>query len=244
MVASIRPSGRPTASPVPVGDTTGVPVFGLFAFAPGGRLILAGGVNDGPSVIGGATQVGHSAIAVARVAAACPIVDSRPPVVTLKCAASCRHLPGDALDDPVGGGARRVLLGVERITGRPCALWNGRAFAPLPAARPRSACEPRLWCAASSVSRRSAQGISWCGRWPSTARAIARGPPCASLASRPAEQPAQQRRPPRLRRQPVLAQRQPALLAAASTHSVCAWRRRLASPSGAISECAVVACRW
>jgi hypothetical protein len=83
-------------------------------------------------VIGGATQVGHSAIAVARVAAACPIVDSRTPVVTLKCAASCRNLRGTALDDPVGGGVRRVLLGVERITGRQCALWNGRAFAALP----------------------------------------------------------------------------------------------------------------
>ena len=122
----------PAAPPVRVGDTTGVPVFGLFAFAPGGRLVLAGGVNDGPSVIGGATQVGHSAIALARVAASCPIVDSRPPTVGLTCTTSCRRLRGTALDDPVGGGVRRVLLGVEQIDGSRCTAWNGRRFAALP----------------------------------------------------------------------------------------------------------------
>ncbi len=122
----------PAAPPVPVGDTTGVPVFGLFAFAPNGRLILAGGVNDGPSIIGGATQVGHNAIALARVAASCPIIDTRPPAVGLTCTTSCRRLQGTALDDSVGGGVRRVLLGVEQIDGSRCTVWNGRRFAVLP----------------------------------------------------------------------------------------------------------------
>ena len=122
----------PAIARVPVGDTTGVPAFGLFAFAPGGRLILAGVANDGPSVIGGATQVGHSVIALARMAAACPTVDSRPPAVALKCTTTCRNLLGTALDDPVGGGVRRVLLGVEQVTGSRCTVWNGRRFVALP----------------------------------------------------------------------------------------------------------------
>ena len=92
----------PAAPPVPVGDTTGVPVFGLFAFAPGGRLMLAGGVNDGPSVIGGATQVGHSAIALARVAASCPIADSRPPTVGLDVHDVLPASPGDGAGRPGG----------------------------------------------------------------------------------------------------------------------------------------------
>jgi hypothetical protein len=39
---------------------------------------------------------------------------------------------GSALDDPVGQGVKRVLLGVDRITGRGCAAWDGRRFVALP----------------------------------------------------------------------------------------------------------------
>ena len=122
-------------SHVPVGDTTGLAIFGQLAFSSGGRLVLAGSAADGPSVVGGTTPVGHSVIAVGRLAAACPIDDSRPPTVALTCATTCRVLRGVALDDPVGRGVRRVLLGVERIAGKRCAAWNGRAFAALPCAR-------------------------------------------------------------------------------------------------------------
>ena len=120
---------------VPVGDTTGTPTIGLFAFTSGARLILVGSANDGPSTIGGATQVGHSVIAVGRVGAACPVDDARPPTVALTCVTSCRRMHGSALDDPVGRGVRRVLLGVERIAGRRCSAWNGRRFAALPCGR-------------------------------------------------------------------------------------------------------------
>ncbi len=49
--------------------------------------------------------------------------------MTLTCSAGCAHVTGAALDDPVGHGVRRVLLGVERIAGSGCAAWNGRRFA-------------------------------------------------------------------------------------------------------------------
>jgi hypothetical protein len=81
-------------------------------------------------VVGGVAQVGNNAIAVARVLAACPIADSRPPSVALMCTAGCRRVAGTALDDPVGRGVRRVLLGVERIVGKTCQAWDGRRFAP------------------------------------------------------------------------------------------------------------------
>jgi uncharacterized delta-60 repeat protein len=122
-------------SHVPVGDTTGLAIFGQLAFASAGRLVLAGWAADGPSVIGGTAPVGHSVLAVGRIAAACPIDDSRPPTVKLTCATPCRVVRGSALDDPVGRGIRRVLLGVERIAGKRCAAWNGRRFAVLPCGR-------------------------------------------------------------------------------------------------------------
>jgi uncharacterized delta-60 repeat protein len=122
-------------SHVPVGDTTGLATFGQFAFTSAGRLVVAGWAADGPSVVGGTTPVGHSVLAVGRVAAGCPIIDVRPPTVTLTCAASCRIVQGSALDDPVGRGIRRVLLGVERIAGEHCAAWDGRRFAALPCGR-------------------------------------------------------------------------------------------------------------
>ena len=119
---------------VPVGDTTAVAGLGLFAVTSAG-LVLAGTVSDGPAIVGGATQVGHSAIAVARVTASCPVADRRPPTVSLTCAASCRRVRGSALDDPIGEGVSRVLLGVERITGATCAAWDGRRFRQLPCGR-------------------------------------------------------------------------------------------------------------
>jgi uncharacterized delta-60 repeat protein len=118
--------------PVAVGDTTAAAGLGLLALTSTGALVLAGTASDGPSTIGGSTQVGHSSIAVARIASACPTADARPPAVTLTCTAGCRRVMGGALDDPVGRGIRRVLLGVVRITGTRCAAWGGKRFASVP----------------------------------------------------------------------------------------------------------------
>ena len=135
-VRRFGPDGRLDASfrgggvvRVPVGATDGVAAFAALALMPGGAIVLAGTAADGPTVVGGATQVGYNAIAVARLLATCPIADARPPAVTLTCTAGCRRVAGTALDDPVGRGVRRVLLGVVRIAGTTCRAWNGRRFA-------------------------------------------------------------------------------------------------------------------
>jgi uncharacterized delta-60 repeat protein len=119
---------------VAVGATTAAAVYGSLVLTPGGA-VLAGTVADGPTTMGGTTQVGNTAIAIARVQAPCPIADSTPPAVTLACAAGCRRVTGTALDDPVGHGVRRVLLGIEHVTGKRCEAWNGRRFRPLPCGR-------------------------------------------------------------------------------------------------------------
>jgi uncharacterized delta-60 repeat protein len=116
---------------VTVAATTAAAVFDSLALAPGGSVVLAGTAADGPITIGGSTQVGNTSIAVARVHAPCPIVDTTPPAVTLACTAGCRRVTGAALDDPVGRGIRRVLLGIERVAGAQCEAWNGRRFTPL-----------------------------------------------------------------------------------------------------------------
>jgi uncharacterized delta-60 repeat protein len=132
----LDPTFRLTGFPrVAVGDTTAVAQLGYFAFAPTGAVLLGGIAVDGPSVVGGNSPVGHYSIALARLTAACPVVDSRPPAVTLTCTAGCRRVLGAALDDPVGRGVRRVLLGVQRISGTTCQVWNGRRFVPLACAR-------------------------------------------------------------------------------------------------------------
>jgi len=53
------------------------------------------------------------------------------PAVTLRCAGPCRRVAGAAIDDPIGRGVQRVLLGIERIAGGRCEAWNGRRFAVL-----------------------------------------------------------------------------------------------------------------
>jgi uncharacterized delta-60 repeat protein len=113
-----------------VGSTLVTAQLGAAATTPGGAIVLVGTLNDGPSQLGGApgTQIGHSAIAVLRLQAACPSVDTRPPAVSLTCSSGCRRVTGVALDDPVGRGVRRVLLGVERRAGGTCSAWNGRRF--------------------------------------------------------------------------------------------------------------------
>ena len=123
---------RTPIPPVAVGATTAAAAFGTIALGSGGAIVLAGTAADGPTVVGGTTQVGHNAIAVARVTATCPLADSRPPTVTLTCSGGCRRVAGSALDDPVGHGVRRLLLGVERISGKRCEAWDGRRFAALP----------------------------------------------------------------------------------------------------------------
>ena len=55
--------------------------------------------------------------------------------MTLACAGACRRVAGAALDDPIGRGVRRVLLGIERIAGGRCEAWNGRRFTALPCGR-------------------------------------------------------------------------------------------------------------
>jgi uncharacterized delta-60 repeat protein len=130
--ASFRSAG---AMRVPVGSTDGVASFLALALLPGGAVVLAGSAADGPVVVGGVTQSGNVAIAVARLVAACPVADSRPPAVALTCSAGCRRVTGTALDDPVGRGVRRVLLGVQRIAGTACQAWDGRRFAPIACGR-------------------------------------------------------------------------------------------------------------
>jgi uncharacterized delta-60 repeat protein len=129
---SFRSAGIP---PVAVGASSAAAQFDSLALASDGSLVLTGSAVDGPIVIGGASQTGATAIAVARIAARCPLADTTRPVVTLTCAGGCARVAGTALDDPVGRGVRRVLLGIERIDGRRCAAWDGRRFAPLACGR-------------------------------------------------------------------------------------------------------------
>ena len=111
--------------------------LGAAATAPGGAIVLAGTLNDGPSQLGGApgTQIGHSTIAVLRLGASCPPRDTRAPAVSLACSAGCRRVTGVALDDPIGRGVRRVLLGVARRAGARCTAWNGRRFSAVACAK-------------------------------------------------------------------------------------------------------------
>jgi hypothetical protein len=117
--------------PVAVGGITRLASYFAVASAPDGSVVIAGTAVDGATIPGGEHPVGYSAIAVARLTATCPIRDVKPPSLELKCSAGCRRVVGTALDDPVGGGVRRVLLGIERIAGKRCAAWNGRRFVPL-----------------------------------------------------------------------------------------------------------------
>jgi uncharacterized delta-60 repeat protein len=123
---AFRGTGIP---PVAVGDATAAATLGYFAFTSSGAVVLAGIAVDGPSVVGGPSPVGHYSIALARLSAACPVVDTRPPTVTLTCVAGCRRVSGTAFDDPVGRGVRRVLISVERIAGETCQAWNGQRYA-------------------------------------------------------------------------------------------------------------------
>jgi uncharacterized delta-60 repeat protein len=120
---------------VAVGATTAAAAYDSLGLTSSGAVVLAGTAADGPTTIGGTSQVGNNAIAVARVQAACPIADSGRPAVTLTCTAGCRRVNGTALDDPLGHGIRRVLLGIERLTGTRCEAWNGRRFTALPCGR-------------------------------------------------------------------------------------------------------------
>ena len=129
---TFRGTGIP---PVAVGGTSTAASFDSLALGSDGSLLLSGAAAAGPIVIGGAAQSGATAIAVARVAASCPIADTKRPTVTLACAAACRRVAGAALDDPVGRGVRRVLLGIERIAGSRCEAWNGSRFTALPCGR-------------------------------------------------------------------------------------------------------------
>jgi uncharacterized delta-60 repeat protein len=128
---------RSPAVRVAVGTTTAAAALDAVALEPGGAVVLAGSATDGPVTIGGApgTQIGATSIVVAKVLATCPQVDAKPPTVVLTCAAGCRRVSGSALDDPIGSGVRRVLLGIEQRRGRRCRAWNGRRFAALPCSR-------------------------------------------------------------------------------------------------------------
>ena len=134
---TFRGAGIP---PVAVGGTSTAAGFDSLALGSDGSLLLSGTAAAGPIVIGGAAQSGTTAIAVARVAASCPIADQTRPTVTLACAAACRRVAGAALDDPdrTRGPARpardrahrrSALRGLERppLHGAPC----GRAAARL-----------------------------------------------------------------------------------------------------------------
>jgi uncharacterized delta-60 repeat protein len=129
---SFRATGIPQ---VAVGATTAAAGFDSLALAPGGAVLLAGTAADGPVAIGGSTQSGSTAIAVARVSATCPTVDSTRPALTLGCTPGCRRVTGVALDDPLGRGVRHVLLAIERRAGSVCTAWNGRSFGALPCGR-------------------------------------------------------------------------------------------------------------
>jgi|tagenome__1003787_1003787.scaffolds.fasta_scaffold20917473_2 uncharacterized delta-60 repeat protein len=140
-IARIGPDGRVDgtfkaghAPTVPVGDTAKLADYDVVAVAPDGSVVLAGTARDGPILFGGGTTVGHSAVAVARLEAACPVADDRPPSLKLRCSAGCRRIVGTALDAPAGSGVRRVLLGIERIAGARCEAWNGRKLVALPCA--------------------------------------------------------------------------------------------------------------
>jgi uncharacterized delta-60 repeat protein len=129
----LDPTFRVTGIPqIPVGATTAVPGLALSAFAPGGAMVMIGSAADGPNDLYGGSPKSHVALAVARLQATCPMRDSTPPAVTLSCTARCRTVAGSALDDPLGQGIGRVLMGVERIAGTSCTAWNGRRFAALP----------------------------------------------------------------------------------------------------------------
>ena len=129
----LDPTFHATGIPrIPVGATTAVPGLAPWAFAPGGAVVMIGSAVDGPIDLGTAAPISHMAAAVARVRATCPIADATPPAVTLTCTGSCRNVAGSALDDPIGRGVKRVLLGVERITSTGCAAWDGRRFVALP----------------------------------------------------------------------------------------------------------------
>jgi len=133
-VARYGPDGRldPTfrSTPVPpvaVEGMTVAPALGSVALTAGGAIVLAGGATFGPPSVG-AGPLPHYALAAARITASCPITDSTRPTVTLACNAGCRRVVGVALDDPVGRGVRRVLLGIQRTAGTRCEAWNGRRF--------------------------------------------------------------------------------------------------------------------
>jgi uncharacterized delta-60 repeat protein len=129
---TLRGTGIPR---VAVGGASAAGSFDSLALGPDGSLLLVGTAADGPIVIGGAAERGTTAVAVARVAASCPIADATRPTVALACAAGCRRVAGSALDDPIGRGVRRVLLGIERIAGGRCEAWNGSRFMALPCRR-------------------------------------------------------------------------------------------------------------
>jgi uncharacterized delta-60 repeat protein len=125
---TFRGTGIP---PVSVGATSAAGGFESLAPGPDGALVLSGTAASGPIVIGGSSQSGSTAVAVARIAARCPIADVKRPAVTLRCAGACRRVAGAAIDDPIGRGVQRVLLGIERLAGGRCEAWNGRRFAVL-----------------------------------------------------------------------------------------------------------------
>lgn len=129
---TFRATGIPR---VAVGATSAAGSFESLALDSDGSLFLSGTATDGPIVIGGSAQSGATAVAVARIAARCPIADAKRPAVTLTCAGACRRVAGAAIDDPIGRGVRRVLLGIERIAGGRCEAWNGRRFSVLPCGR-------------------------------------------------------------------------------------------------------------
>jgi uncharacterized delta-60 repeat protein len=131
---------------VAVGATSAAFAPDSLALAPDGSLVLSGTASDGPITIGGSTQTGATSVAVARMLARCPVVDSTRPTVTLTCSAGCARVTGAALDDPVGHGVRHVLLGIERIAGSACEAWNGRRLARVACARAaaRLVAEPLL----------------------------------------------------------------------------------------------------
>ncbi|HET6172394.1 MAG TPA: hypothetical protein VFD90_07310 [Gaiellales bacterium] len=129
---TFRGAGIPA---VAVGATSAGAVYDSLAVAPDGSVVVSGTAADGPVSIGGATQSGATALAVARVKASCPLLDFLPPTVTLRCTAGCRRVAGMAIDDAVGRGIQRVLLGIERIAGTRCEAWNGRRFTSFPCDR-------------------------------------------------------------------------------------------------------------
>ena len=169
--SQVSPSaGRPAAS---APDSLALASDGRSAF---------GTAAMGRSTSAGATQDRRTSIAVARVSARCPVVDPTRPAVTLACSTGCARVTGAALDDPVGQGVRRVLLGIERIAESGCAAWNGRRFHVSRVPGPPAGWSRCRSCTARSGRRLSAPGASSCAPSRSTARATARGSPCAASA--------------------------------------------------------------